>query len=91
MSAHHYYHMCSRYKGRNVRIVTRDGKVHEGIIEHVDQQKVYLRQFGHTGQSQFGGYGYGFYGPGFGYGRGLLLGVGLGAIGTLALAPLFWW
>jgi hypothetical protein len=88
MSAQYYYQVCSRYKGRNVRIVTRDGKVYEGIIEHVDQQKVYLRQMG--GRPGLGGYGYGFWGPGFGYGRGLLLGVGLGAIGTLALAPLFW-
>jgi len=89
MSVHHYYELCNRYRGRAVEIVTRDGKMYRGIIQHVDQQKVYLRQFGGM---RLGGYGYGYWGPGYGgYGPGLGFGIALGAIGTLALLPLFYW
>jgi len=87
MSVQHYYSLCQRYKGRAVEIVTKDGKMYRGVIQHVDYEKVYLRTAGH---SHLGGFGYGYWGPGWGYGgSGLGLGIALGAIGGLALAPWF--
>ncbi|MFD1852124.1 hypothetical protein [Oceanobacillus bengalensis] len=80
-----YYNMCCRYKGRAVRITTRDGRTHRGIIRHVDKRSVYLQPFGPT--RNLGGFGYGY---GYGYG-GFGLGIALGAIGTLALLPFFFW
>lgn len=90
MSVQHYYHLCNRYKGRPVEIHTRDGKQYRGVIQHVDDQYVYLKQ---PGRSSFGGFGYGYWGPGYGFGGGSGLGVGiaLGAIATLALLPWFYW
>ncbi len=80
--------------GRHVRVVTKDGKEYRGVITHVDRKRVYLRPPGPRGF----GYGYygGYYGPGYGgfrpgYGAGLGLGIALGAIGAIALAPLFFW
>jgi len=57
------YYNCLRCKDRRVRILTRDGRQHEGVITDVDRYNVYLR----TGQNGpvrtsafFGGpYGYG--------------------------------
>lgn len=40
------YYNCMRCKNRSVRILTRDGRVHEGVITGVDRNNVYLR----TGQ-----------------------------------------
>ncbi|MFD2046506.1 hypothetical protein ACFSTA_19385 [Ornithinibacillus salinisoli] len=88
MSAH-YYDLCNRHRGRAVEIRTKDGRVHRGIINHVNQQKVYLQPMD-GGPRNLGGFGYGFYGPGFGFG-GLGIGIALGAIGTLALLPWFFW
>lgn len=68
--------------GRPVEIRTRDGRVHRGIITHVDNHRVYLRPLG-------GGRGYGW-GWGWGWG-GFGLGIALGAIGTLAVLPWFFW
>lgn len=89
MSVEHYYGLCQRYKGRAVEIRTHDGSCHRGIIQHVDNRKVYMRPLGRGGGLGGFGYGWGGYGgygrPGFGYG------VALGAIGTLALLPFFFW
>ncbi|UJL46677.1 hypothetical protein KFZ58_01575 [Virgibacillus sp. NKC19-16] len=90
MSAEHFYGVCQRYKGRAVEIKTHDGRAHRGIIKHVDNRSVYLQPFG--GKRNLGGFGYGYYGPGYGYGGGGFgYGLALGAIGTLALLPLFYW
>ncbi|QKY68845.1 hypothetical protein [Lentibacillus sp. CBA3610] len=90
MSAGYFYDLCCRYKGRSVKITTRDGGVHRGIIKHVDRHRVYIQPLNQC--KGLGGFGYGgFYGPGYGYGPGLGYGIALGAIGTLALAPLFFW
>ncbi|SET67682.1 ATP synthase alpha/beta family, beta-barrel domain [Oceanobacillus limi] len=88
MSVAHYYDLCNRHKGKGVEIRTKDGRVHRGIIQHVNQRKVYIQPMG--GGRNLGGFGYGFYGPGFG-GGGLGIGIALGAIGTLALLPWFFW
>ncbi|AIF43141.1 hypothetical protein [Virgibacillus sp. SK37] len=95
MSVQHYHNLCQRYRGRAVEIRTHRGDVHRGIIKHVDRQRVYLEPFG-GGQRNLGGFGFGFYGPGGGYGGygyrpGFGYGLALGAIGTLALLPFFFW
>ncbi|RLL44881.1 hypothetical protein D8M04_08340 [Oceanobacillus piezotolerans] len=87
MSVGHYHTLCNRYRGRAVEIRTRDGRVHRGIIRHVDNRRVYLRPLG--GGRNIRGFGYGYYG-GYGYG-GFGFGVALGAIATLALVPFFFW
>ena len=88
MSIDYYHGLCNRHKGRAVEIKTHDGRCHRGIIQSVDNRNVYMRPIGRGGD--LGGFGYGFggyggYRPGFGYG------IALGAIGTLALLPLFFW
>ncbi|HLS10489.1 hypothetical protein [Lentibacillus sp.] len=88
MSVKYYYDLCCKYKGRPVKITTRDGKVHRGVIKNVDNHRVYLQPLHHRGS--LGGFGYGFYG-GYGYGPGLAYGIALGAIGTLAVLPFFFW
>lgn len=88
MSIGHYRKLCHRYRGRAVEIRTRDGKVHRGIISHVDNHKVYIHPL--SRRRDFGGYGSGFFGPGFfGRRRSFALGVALGAITTLVLLPFF--
>ncbi|WP_010530323.1 hypothetical protein [Lentibacillus jeotgali] len=89
MSVRYYYELCCKYKGRPVKIATRDGVVHRGVIRDVDNHRVFIEPFGCQGN--LGGFGYGFYGPGYGYGSGFGYGIALGAIGTLALLPFFYW
>lgn len=63
------YYNCLRCMGKRVRILTRDGAVHEGTIVKVDRNNVYLKKSG-KGRAQisafyppyYGGYGYGPYG-----------------------------
>ncbi|MDL4841231.1 hypothetical protein [Aquibacillus rhizosphaerae] len=87
MSVGHYHELCTRYMKKPVVIRTVDGKVHQGIIEHVDRHKVYISPLGGSGPHRnLGGYGYGFWGPGAGFGTGILL----GSIVGLSLAPWFW-
>lgn len=89
MSAEHYHGLCQRYKGRAVEIKTRDGRTHRGIIQNVDNRRVFIQPIG--GAGNLGGFSYGFYGgygP-YGYGRGY--GIALGTIAALALLPLFFW
>ncbi|MNV02508.1 hypothetical protein D3C71_927450 [compost metagenome] len=37
------YYNCLRCKDRRVRILTRDGRQHEGVITDVDRYNVYLK------------------------------------------------
>lgn len=37
------YYNCLRCKNRRVRILTTDGRQHEGVITDVDRYNVYLR------------------------------------------------
>ena len=67
-----------RYHRRPVEIRTRDGRVHRGMIERVDSNRVYLRPLRGTG-----GFGYGWIGFGFG--------IALGAIVSLALLPRYYY
>ena len=80
MAGSNYYTLCQQYRGRAVEINTFDGRVHQGVISHVDNNNVYLQPLWRN--NNFGGFGYGYY-PGFG------AGIALGSIATLALLPLF--
>ena len=82
MSIGHFHSLCHRYRGRAVEIRTRDGRIHRGIIHHVDGNRVYLRPLGR--RRNLGGYRWGW-GWGFGFG------IALGAIAGIALLPFFWW
>ncbi|MEB3103591.1 phosphatidylinositol kinase [Ferviditalea candida] len=80
---HQYpYHVCMQYLHRYVRVQMNDGKVYEGFIANVDQEKVTLaipapekegehRQFFGT----FGGF--------FPYGRFFPLGLPLAGLGGI--------
>lgn len=82
------YQTCCRHRGKAVRIRTKDGAEHRGIIQHIDNRQVYLQPIG--GRRNLGGFSYGGYRYGYGYrGRGFGFGIALGAIATLALIPFF--
>lgn len=67
MSAKYFYGKCRNYMGRAVEIRTKDGRIHRGIIQHVDTRKVYLQPLGHA--KGLGGFAYGFGGyAGWGWG-----------------------
>ncbi|MGO4184993.1 hypothetical protein AB4Z17_27885 [Paenibacillus sp. TAF43_2] len=58
-----------------VRVRTRDGRCHEGVIVNVDRNNVYLRTSDRVRTSAYYGNGYdnGYgYGYGYGFGAGLL-------------------
>lgn len=89
----HFYHLCCRGIGRPVTIRTKDGRIHRGIITHVDRHQAYLRPI--RPRRNLGGFGYGFYRPRYGYYRpwyggynwaAFGWGIALGAIASLA----FW-
>lgn|SRR5690625_4186708 len=89
MSVDHYYNLCCRYRGRAVEIRTHDGRVHRGIIENVNRNRVYIRPFNR--RRNLGGFGYGF-GGFWGYGgSGVGYGIALGTIIGLALVPFLFW
>lgn len=88
MSVPHMYHLCNRYRGKPVKIRTRDGRVHYGVITNVTKDKVYIRPPGNP-RRNLGGFGYGYYGYGWGW-RGLAYGIALGLIVSLAFFPFFW-
>ncbi|PAF34105.1 hypothetical protein CHH69_17580 [Terribacillus saccharophilus] len=92
MSVGQYRSLCQRYSGKAVEIRCHDGKVHRGIIQRVDRDRVYLQPMGRS--RNFGGFGYGGYGNGYGgsFGRGFGFGFGVafGAIAGIALLSLFW-
>jgi hypothetical protein len=54
------YYNCLRCKNRRVRILTTDGRQHEGVITDVDRYNVYLRtgSNGPVQTSAFFGYPY---------------------------------
>ncbi|HZH62982.1 MAG TPA: hypothetical protein VEY70_26230 [Metabacillus sp.] len=79
----HYYNLCCRYYGKDVRITDRTGRVHLGRICRVTPNKVYIEP-----RIQRGGFGYGFYGP---YGYGPAYGIGLGFITGIVLGGLLFW
>ncbi|WP_366248120.1 hypothetical protein [Terribacillus aidingensis] len=92
MSVGQYRSLCQKYTGKAVEIRCHDGKVHRGIIQRVDRDRVYLQPMGRSrnlGGFGYGGYGYG-YGGGFGRGFGFGFGVAFGAIAGIALLSLFW-
>ncbi|MFP7253889.1 hypothetical protein SFC02_06260 [Terribacillus goriensis] len=92
MSVGQYRSLCQKYSGKAVEIRCHDGKVHRGIIQRVDRDRVYLQPMGRSrnlGGFGYGGYGYG-YGGGFGRGFGFGFGVAFGAIAGIALLSLFW-
>ncbi|WP_407269457.1 hypothetical protein [Radiobacillus sp. PE A8.2] len=80
----HYAEVCNRCKGRPVAIRTRDGQVHRGIVDRVNNSHVFLRPLP---SRNLGGYSYGFWGPRPGFGWGVALGTILG----VSLLPLFFW
>ncbi|PAE17739.1 hypothetical protein CHH91_02400 [Virgibacillus sp. 7505] len=96
MSVGQYRSLCQKYTGKAVEIRCYDGKVHRGIIQRVDRDRVYLQPMGRS--RNLGGFGYGGYGNGYGggygrsFGRGFGFGVGVafGAIAGIALLSLFW-
>lgn len=55
------YYNCLQCMNRRVRILTRDGKQHEGVIVNVDRHNVYLKtdDRGTVKTSAFYPYGYG--------------------------------
>ncbi|MHA6529286.1 hypothetical protein [Paenibacillus sp. BAC0078] len=63
------YYNCLKCKNKRVRILTTDGKRHEGVIVDVDRNNVYLRTKGNgrvttSGYNPYGNYYGGFYGYG---------------------------
>ncbi|WP_416151330.1 hypothetical protein ACM26V_10290 [Salipaludibacillus sp. HK11] len=83
----HYYHMCSRYKGKQVTITDFSGVEYRGRIVNVDQQYVYLEQEGRG----FGGFGYGYYGGFYGGYYRPIVPIALAGIAGFALGALFFW
>lgn len=87
MSVEHYHALCKRHRGKAVELRTYDGRIHRGVIRHVDNCRVYIQPL--CRPRNLGGFGYGGYGGYRGYG-GFGYGVALGAIATLVLIPFFW-
>ncbi|MBM7097669.1 MULTISPECIES: hypothetical protein [Alteribacter] len=83
----HYYNVCSRNQGRNVRIIEHSGRQHAGRIVRVTPSTVYIEGRGPRGG--FGGFGYGYYGS-YGY-RPYVYPVALAAISGFALGALLFW
>lgn len=77
------YNLCCQYQGKRVKITESCGKVHYGEISRVDRRQVWILP-----DRRFGSYGLGFWGfrrAGFG------VGIALGTIVGIALAPLLFW
>ncbi|GAB2568639.1 hypothetical protein [Gracilibacillus alcaliphilus] len=85
-----HYEFCKQHIGHPVKIVTRSGEVHRGVIKHVNRSRVFIDPLGSP--RNLGGYGQGYYGyGGFGFGSGFGLGIALGAIASIAFLPFFFW
>ncbi|TMW71535.1 hypothetical protein [Alteribacter natronophilus] len=82
----HYYNVCRRHQGRNVRIIEHSGRQHAGRIVRVSPSHVFLE----SRQPQGGGFGYGW-GPRYGYYRPYVYPVALAAISGFALGALLFW
>ena len=68
------------------RITETSGRVHYGEITRVDRRQVWILP-----DRRFGGYGLGYWGFGGFGGAGFGVGIALGFIGGIALAPLLFW
>ncbi|KUP23427.1 hypothetical protein [Paenibacillus sp. DMB5] len=66
------YYNCLHCKNKRVRILTTDGKKHEGIIVDVDQNNVYLKTKGNGRMKTSAFYPGGYYGGYYGYGSEIL-------------------
>ena len=68
------YYNCLHCKDKRVRILTTDGKRHEGIIVDVDRNNVYLKTKGNGRMKTSGFYpgGGNYYGGYYGYGSEIL-------------------
>ena len=81
MKSSEAYQACCNHHGKRVRISCKDGAVHVGRITRVEKDQVWILP-----DRRFGGYGFGYWGfggPGFG------VGIAIGAIAGIVLAPLF--
>ncbi|MFI2131439.1 hypothetical protein ACH434_15375 [Lysinibacillus fusiformis] len=74
------YNICCKYHGKRVRISDTSGRVHVGEITRVDRRQVWILP-----DRRFGGYGLGFWGYG---GGGFGVGIALGTVLGIALAPI---
>lgn len=86
MSIQKYHRLCQRGIGRAVEIRTRNGRVYRGVIDRVDESRVYLRRM--SNRQLFGGFGYGWHGGygrwgGWGFGRAFVFGIAIGVITSL--------
>lgn len=92
VSNRNYYEMCRGGVGRPVRITTRDGRTHTGMIHRVTNSRVYLQPFGQGNRGNYGGFAYPWGRRGYGYGYGgFAAGIAIGAIIGLAFLPFFLW
>jgi hypothetical protein len=80
------YNLCCQYHGKRVRIEERGGRVHYGEITRVDRRQVWILP-----DRRFGGYGLGYWGYGGYGGAGFGVGIALGTVAGIALAPLLFW
>ncbi|GGL62555.1 hypothetical protein [Sporolactobacillus putidus] len=82
MSSNEYYEKCRALVDQPVEIKCNDGNVYNGIVDSVDQEKVYLKPFDtFNPESDNRNPGVFFFGlPFLGGFAGGLLGVGLGSI-----------
>ncbi|WP_336635629.1 hypothetical protein [Lysinibacillus fusiformis] len=74
------YNVCCKYHGKRVRISDTSGRVHVGEITRVDRRQVWILP-----DRRYGGYGLGFWGYG---GGGFGVGIALGTVLGIALAPI---
>ncbi|AJK86053.1 hypothetical protein D0439_01570 [Lysinibacillus fusiformis] len=74
------YNICCKYHGKRVRISDTSGRVHVGEITRVDRRQVWILP-----DRRYGGYGLGFWGYG---GGGFGVGIALGTVLGIALAPI---
>ncbi|WP_342435975.1 hypothetical protein NSS79_20885 [Paenibacillus sp. FSL L8-0436] len=66
------YYNCLQCKNKRVRILTTDGKQHEGIIVDVDRNNVYLKTKGNGKMKTSAFYPGNYYGGFYGYGSEIL-------------------
>jgi len=70
------YRFSKRNMNCRVRVHTRDGRCHNGVIVNVDRNNVYLRTSDGVRTSAYYGNGYdNGYGNGYGYGNGFGAGI----------------
>lgn len=70
------HHLCKQHLNRCVRAELADGQAFEGIVEHVDEENVYLiieininvNRTDEADEEDYRGFGYGYGYPPYGYG-----------------------